>query len=240
MKRRAAIAGAIATVIVLVIAITIAMRTATPDTATSADPETAAAPSPSSITVARSEIDAGTFARAGAGPGAGAGSSAGSGASAGSSAGTGAASSTSTSAGTGTGATTPPTASPPPTTAHSTSGRFPDGGLVPSHGTLAPERIRTVVRDAIPELRFCFEWQLSRHPDLGGRVTLEFRIAEDGTVEDAAIAEEDLGDEVVLRCFRGVTSRMRFPEPEGGSVTVRYPITLSAEAEPPQQPPTPP
>lgn len=116
-----------------------------------------------------------------------------------------------------------------------TARRLPDGGSLPS-GTLGSEQIRDVVRGAIPELRFCFEWQLSRHPDLAGRVTLEFRIAEDGTVEEPSIAEDELGDETVLRCFRGVTSRMRFPPPEGGPVTVRYPITLEPGDEPPAPP----
>jgi hypothetical protein len=84
-----------------------------------------------------------------------------------------------------------------------------------------------VVRENAGYLRFCFEWQLHRHPELSGRVTMEYVIAEDGSVRDAHVIDDQLHDETVTRCFEGVTSRMRFPPPEGGVVTVRYPFTLS-------------
>jgi hypothetical protein len=105
-----------------------------------------------------------------------------------------------------------------------------DAGV--ARGRLAREAIRDVVREALPHFRFCFEWELARHPDLRGRVTLQFRIAEDGTVVDPGIAEDALGDETVLRCFRGVVGRLRFPPPEGGPVDVRYPLVLSPDEDP--------
>ena len=59
---------------------------------------------------------------------------------------------------------------------------------------------------------------------------MEFTIGADGTVSRAEIAEDGLGDETVLRCFRGVTERMEFPPPGNGSeVVVRYPFVLSPE-----------
>lgn len=105
----------------------------------------------------------------------------------------------------------------------------------PSH--LPAEVIRDTVREAMPFLRFCFEWQLDLHPELAGRLSMDWRILPDGTVADAAIAEDALHDETVLRCFRGVVGRLRFPPPEGGGeVTVRYPFVLSnaPEAERPE------
>ena len=87
----------------------------------------------------------------------------------------------------------------------------------------------------MPFLRFCFEWQLDLHPELQGRLSMEWRVLEDGTVADAHIVEDGLEDETVLRCFRGVIGRLQFPPPEGGEVTVRYPFVLSnaPEARPP-------
>jgi hypothetical protein len=102
-------------------------------------------------------------------------------------------------------------------------------------GTLPREVIQSTVREAMPFLRFCFEWQLDLHPELGGRVSMEWRIRQDGTVVDANIVEDGLEDETVLRCFRGVIGRLTFPPPEGGEVVVRYPFVLSnaPEARPP-------
>lgn len=105
-----------------------------------------------------------------------------------------------------------------------------DGGV---RGRLDASAIRDVVRDHRDELGFCFAWQLHSHPDLNGRVTMEFEIGPDGHVTEARVADDALGDETVTRCFTGVTRRMEFPEPEGGgTVTVRYPFILSPEAAP--------
>jgi hypothetical protein len=92
-----------------------------------------------------------------------------------------------------------------------------------------------VVRDNAGYFRFCFEWELSRHPDLAGRLTMEFVIAEDGTVREAHVMEDGIENETVTRCFTGVTSRMTFPPPEGGEVTVHYPFNL-AGAPPAERP----
>lgn len=86
--------------------------------------------------------------------------------------------------------------------------------------------VRSVVHDALPEIRFCFEWELNAHPDLAGRVTMQFTIQEDGTVTDASVLEDALHDDTVTNCFTHVMSHLRFPPPEGGSVAVHYPFAL--------------
>lgn len=105
-----------------------------------------------------------------------------------------------------------------------------DGGAPPT-GRLAPSAIRDVVRSHRDQLGFCFAWQLHSHPELRGRLTMDFTIGEDGTVTRAEVAEDELGDETVLTCFRNVTRRMQFPAPEGGEVRVRYPFVLAPTEE---------
>jgi len=83
------------------------------------------------------------------------------------------------------------------------------------------------VRENLGFFRFCFEWELNRRPDLAGRVTMRFVIAEDGSVREATVLEDGLASETVTRCFQGVTSRMTFPRPDDGEVTVHYPFVLS-------------
>lgn len=120
---------------------------------------------------------------------------------------------------TASGSTTEPTGAPAPP---------PAPGDEPPRGSLPPEAIRSVVRDALPELRFCFEWQLSLHPELGGRLVMELTIDEDGVVSSAHVAEDLLADETVSRCFSHVIGQLRFPRPDPpGEVLVRYPFVLS-------------
>lgn len=105
----------------------------------------------------------------------------------------------------------------------------PDDGGVRPRGRLDRNAIREVVRDHRDQLGFCFAWQLHQNPGLHGRITMDFTIGEDGRVTRAEVLDDQLGDETVLRCFRSVTTRMRFPPPEGGEVSVHYPFELSPE-----------
>ncbi len=99
------------------------------------------------------------------------------------------------------------------------------------HGTLDAMQVRGVVREALPEIRFCFEWQLQAHPDLAGRVTMQFTIQPDGTVANASVLEDALHDDTVTNCFSHVMAHLHFPPPEGGSVEVHYPFHLDGAPE---------
>jgi hypothetical protein len=130
--------------------------------------------------------------------------------------------------------------SSPPETGTASAGSAPSPGETPPArplGSLPASAVRATVREALPFLRFCFEWQLDAHPELRGQLTMEWRILPDGTVTDANVVEDALHDETVLRCFRGVIGRLEFPAPEGGGdVMVRYPFALAGapEAERPE------
>jgi hypothetical protein len=86
--------------------------------------------------------------------------------------------------------------------------------------------IRQVVRGAYGPFRACFEGGLARHPKLAGLVAVRFTIERDGSVGRVADSGSDLPDADVTQCliqrFRG----LHFPAPNGGVVSVEYPILL--------------
>jgi hypothetical protein len=93
-------------------------------------------------------------------------------------------------------------------------------------GRLPPEIIRQTVRASYAPLRACYERGLATSPALRGRVTTRFVIAADGSVADVADGGSDLPNEKVTACVREGFRRLRFPAPEGGQMTVQYPILL--------------
>jgi ABC-type transport system substrate-binding protein len=123
------------------------------------------------------------------------------------------------------------TSTAPSTSTSQASAAPPSTDAVVHRGTLDAMAVRAVVRDALPEIRFCFEWELNAHPDLAGQVTMQFVIREDGTVTDAGVLEDALHDETVTNCFTHVMSHLRFPPPEGGSVGVSYPFRLDGSPD---------
>ena len=80
------------------------------------------------------------------------------------------------------------------------------------------------MRNNYGEFRRCYESGLARNPKLEGRVTVQFVINLDGTVTRPRIAENSLADCDAARCVRDNFLPLLFPKPQGGNVTVRFPI----------------
>jgi hypothetical protein len=93
-------------------------------------------------------------------------------------------------------------------------------------GRLAPEAIQSLVRSNYDKFRECYEAGLARDPYLTGQVSVRFVIERDGTVKKAIINFNTLPDCRVAACIRDAYPKLKFPAPEGGIVTVVYPIML--------------
>jgi hypothetical protein len=99
---------------------------------------------------------------------------------------------------------------------------------VKTQGRLPPELIQKIVRDRYARFRGCYEAGLARNPDLGGAIQTQFTIELDGTVHDAKPGcGTTMPDAQTVTCVTDNFNRLKFPKPEGGVVTVVYPIVYS-------------
>jgi hypothetical protein len=73
----------------------------------------------------------------------------------------------------------------------------------------------------------CYERGLGRNPNLEGRVAARFVIGRDGSFSNVSNGGSDLPDSGVVSCIVSAFYGLSFPPPEGGIVTVVYPIALS-------------
>ena len=92
---------------------------------------------------------------------------------------------------------------------------------------LPPELIQSVVRKAYGFFRGCYEQGLGRNPNLTGKVTARFVIELDGTVSHASDGGSDLSEPDVVKCIVSQFFKIQFPPPDGGIVTVVYPMIFS-------------
>ena len=99
-------------------------------------------------------------------------------------------------------------------------------GVTQVSGRLPGEVIRRIVRQNFGRFRLCYEQGLGRNPNLEGRVTVRFVIGRDGAVSNVANGGSDLPDSSVVSCVVKAFYGLSFPKPEGGIVTVQYPILL--------------
>ena len=93
-------------------------------------------------------------------------------------------------------------------------------------GKLAPDLMYTVVRATYPKFEQCYAQGLEKSADLMGTVFVRFVIRPDGRVDNAVIQDNTLRNCGVASCVRDAVAELTFPAPEGGSVTVVYPVAL--------------
>jgi hypothetical protein len=123
-------------------------------------------------------------------------------------------------------------------------------GATTVNGRLPAEVITRIVRQNFGRFRLCYENGLRSNPNLQGRVAVRFVIDQSGSVAMSGDGGSDLPDQAVVQCVVRGFGNLSFPQPEGGLVTVVYPISFSPggegsdmankKAEAPEPPPPPP
>src|SRR5262249_52013830 len=73
------------------------------------------------------------------------------------------------------------------------------------------EAVHRVVRSHTGAVRYCYEKELARKPDLTGRVTTHFVIDKNGAVTEATITDSTLGDSAVEDCLLRQIRSWHFP-----------------------------
>jgi pSer/pThr/pTyr-binding forkhead associated (FHA) protein len=92
-------------------------------------------------------------------------------------------------------------------------------------GGLSQEAIKRVLDRAQSQLRYCYEKELQRLPDLNGKVTVKFVIGGTGGVNEANVSLTTLSNTNAEECMLRVFRRLKFPAPSGGGVVdVSYPM----------------
>ena len=102
----------------------------------------------------------------------------------------------------------------------------PIGDTITS-GHLPKEVVQRIVRQNYGRFRMCYENGLRANPNLTGRVSARFVIGSGGAVTNAMNGGSDLPDAGVVSCVVQTFYGLSFPSPDGGIVTVSYPIMFS-------------
>lgn len=102
-------------------------------------------------------------------------------------------------------------------------------GQAQVRGSLDKEIIRRIIRRHINEVKFCYEKELMKKPDLVGRITVQFTIAGTGAVVASVVQQSSMNNPSVEQCIAGAVKRWEFPKPQGGGIViVAYPFVLKA------------
>jgi hypothetical protein len=95
-------------------------------------------------------------------------------------------------------------------------------------GSLDKEIIRRIIRRHINEVKYCYEQELTKKPDLGGRIMVQFTIAASGQVIASVLQNSTMSNARVENCTVQAVRRWEFPKPLGGGIViVSYPFVLT-------------
>jgi hypothetical protein len=108
-------------------------------------------------------------------------------------------------------------------------------------GAMDKSLIDAVIKRNMTQIRYCYQRELTKQPDLSGKMTIKFVIAKDGTVSSATVKTgtdetgrehtswnhadigQKVGDAICARFLR-----FQFPEPKGGGIVITsYPFIFS-------------
>jgi hypothetical protein len=97
-------------------------------------------------------------------------------------------------------------------------------------GTIDREAIRRIIQANKNAIRSCYDRALQRHPDLYGKLVLEWDIEERGRVGHTGVKSNTLGDAGVATCILQRIKSLKFPEPPPDTTArVVFPFVFSSE-----------
>jgi TonB family protein len=84
--------------------------------------------------------------------------------------------------------------------------------------------IAKVIKRHENEIKYCYEQELNKTPNLSGKVAVQFVIDPTGAVSEGNVTETSLNNTTTESCMLSRIRRWKFPEPQGGGiVTVTFP-----------------
>jgi hypothetical protein len=95
-------------------------------------------------------------------------------------------------------------------------------------GGLDRSLIDVVIKKNMAQIRYCYQRELYKHPNLSGKVKVKFVIGNDGSVSRAKIDKSTLKSKKVEDCIANRFMRFRFPKPNG-IVIVKYPFSFQSK-----------
>jgi len=99
-------------------------------------------------------------------------------------------------------------------------------------GGLSRDVINRVIQKHYNEIKYCYEKELSRNPELYGKVTVLFLIEGSGRVGEALVQQTTMASEPVESCMINHVRRWLFPAPQGGgTVQVTYPYVFKSSGQ---------
>jgi hypothetical protein len=102
------------------------------------------------------------------------------------------------------------------------------GMALSGEGKLPESLVQKVLAKYIEKFQYCYEKALLADSSLSGSVVMQWSISMAGQASDIKVIRSQMNNAGLHNCLSRELSRIKFPAPTGGSVTVKYPFAFSS------------
>lgn len=96
-------------------------------------------------------------------------------------------------------------------------------------GSIDKEAIRRVILAHKAEIRFCYDKELQKNPGLAGKISIGWNITESGSVQNASVETNEMGNAKVANCIVRQLKTWGFPQaPPDVLAHVTYPFVFAS------------
>jgi hypothetical protein len=104
-------------------------------------------------------------------------------------------------------------------------------GKIIYEGGLSREEIQRVISRVMSQIKYCYEKELNKDPNLEGKLVMFWLISGSGDVQTASASQNTFSGASgppIEQCVQRIIQRLKFPTPKGGGVVnVTYPFVFS-------------
>ena len=104
-------------------------------------------------------------------------------------------------------------------------------GKIIYEGGLSREEIQRVINRVMSQIKYCYDKELNKDPNLEGKLVMFWLISGTGDVQSASAAQNTFSgasSAPIEQCVSRIIQRLKFPTPKGGGVVnVTYPFVFS-------------
>ncbi len=105
-------------------------------------------------------------------------------------------------------------------------------GKIIYEGGLSREEIQRVISRVMSQIKYCYEKELNKDPNLEGKLVMFWLISGSGDVTTASASQNTFAGgaaQPIEQCVTRIIQRLKFPTPKGGGVVnVTYPFVFAA------------
>ncbi len=105
-------------------------------------------------------------------------------------------------------------------------------GKIIYEGGLSREEIQRVISRVMSQIKYCYEKELNKDPNLEGKLVMFWLISGSGDVTTASASQNTFSGAAappIEQCVTRIIQRLKFPTPKGGGVVnVTYPFVFAA------------